>query len=180
MDKVDKEEEKDDLLTPDKRALSLGKIADQIVPPENKITVLINNSGKGIRNDVPLIEVNPEETIKQGRYYIEEVHPKFGGRIPSYLTKYLGRLYEDDEDQSVEYLLEGAFDNREVLHLIGMIQLVGGTLNAARKEGGGVRLYIVEPETYCHPKRERIIMSVLHDLIDEYGFKAEEPRPEEK
>jgi predicted ATP-dependent endonuclease of OLD family len=57
-----------------------------------------------------------------------------------------------------------------MMQLIGMIQLVGGSLNIARKEQKGVRLYIEEPESRMHPKRQAKMVSLLEMLKKDYGF----------
>lgn len=50
----------------------------------------------------------------------------------------------------------------EFLQLLGLIQLVSGTV----KRGG--KIFIDYPETFLHPKRERIVMCMLEEIKYDY------------
>jgi hypothetical protein len=79
----------------------------------------------------------------------------------------------DKEYQEVYSMVKWAKSNTELTHLVGLLQLVGGTLRGAAKKGTGIRMYIELPETGFHPKRERLLVTLLYKLKEEYGIKAD-------
>jgi hypothetical protein len=156
--------------------------------------VLVDNTGSGIAKDEEgMVYITPEECKTQTLHYVKNVFD--GRRVPAYLFRYINYIMFDEKmkwatdqdvaqafiskqltEESEEYVrvrnfLTYAEHNTEALQLIGFIQLVAGTLNIARKQGTGVRLFIEHPETGLHPKRERFIMSLLKKLSEEYGYK---------
>ncbi len=80
---------------------------------------------------------------------------------------------DDDEYQKIHNFIKYGKINTEATHLIGLLQLVGGTLKAAAKQNSGVRFFIELPETGFHPKRERILVTLLMKLKEEYGLKKD-------
>lgn len=78
----------------------------------------------------------------------------------------------DEEYQQIEAFIKYAKSNTEALHLIGLLQLVGGTMRAYAKKNSGCRMFIELPETGFHPKRERILVTLLYKLREEYGINA--------
>lgn len=80
---------------------------------------------------------------------------------------------QDDEYQQIEAFIKYAKSNTEATHLIGLLQLVGGTLRSYAKKNSGCRMYIELPETGFHPKRERILVTLLYKLREEYGVRAD-------
>lgn len=82
----------------------------------------------------------------------------------------------DKKDYDMLYnMILYAEENPEMAQAIGLIQLVAGTLKRVVHSRSGIRIFIENPETHMHPKRERLIMSMLQMLKKEYG-----PPPEEK
>ena len=163
-------------------------------PDLGELTVLVDNTGLGIAKDEEgMVYITPEECKTQTLHYVKNVFD--GRRVPAYLFRYINYIMFDEKmkwatdqdvaqafiskqltEESEEYVrvrnfLTYAEHNTEALQLIGFIQLVAGTLNIARKQGTGVRLFIEHPETGLHPKRERFIMSLLKKLSEEYGYK---------
>lgn len=168
------------------------------------VRVLINNSGNGFQADDPnTINVMIEDRVMQAKYFIEEVYPKLE-RVPAYLYRYIhwmmeiepGHKYDefkyptdndyiqalnsgvltkdDDEYQQIDAFIRYGVNNSEAIHLIGILQLVGGTIKQfARDTGGCPRFYIEYPETGFHPKRERMIMTLIHKLAEDYGPKKD-------
>ena len=167
-----------------------------------ELTVLIDGSGLGIAKDEEgMVYITPEECKTQTLHYVKNIFD--GRRIPAYLFRYInyimndsyemkyptdqtvvdafnnGTLTEDHEDYVfVKNFITYAEHNTEALQLIGFIQLVGGTLNMARKMGTGIRMYIEQPETGLHPKRESGVMSMFSKLVEEYGYKEAPSAPE--
>lgn len=88
--------------------------------------------------------------------------------LPNYLRKYLAMIFPNAD---IDVLYYNARSNRAARQMIGMIQLVAGVLNTARKQGKGVRLFIELPETYLHPEQQAHLMSTLQQIMDDYGLK---------
>lgn len=177
--------------------ISLKKIieADLFKKAGSNINVLLDQSHSGFyTTDAPVVEISPEDCKEQALYYKNN---SFNGTQLSWsLLKYI--LYwayekhnmvdpphEADPDKVTKFLMtdpkgKALYDeicnkinyidhNKEWLQMVGFILLVGGALNIARKEKKGCRIFLVEPETHLHPKRERLIFSVLNHLNTEYG-----------
>jgi len=79
----------------------------------------------------------------------------------------------DEEYQQVYNFIRWAKSNSEATHLVGLIQLVGGTMLARSKKNLGCLFYIEFPETGFHPKRERLVVTLLNKLKEEYGLKKD-------
>jgi hypothetical protein len=157
-----------------------------------KLTVLVDGTGLGIAKDSPeCVYVTPEETTQQALYFLKE---KFDGkRIPAYLFRYLSYMFIDDaieyendqfladlfnggdlteESKDYQYILgliKYCDSNKEAQHLIGMIQIIAGSLRIATQHKSGVKFYLEHPETGLHPKRQSRLMSMLMKLHKEYG-----------
>jgi len=157
-------------------------------------TLLVDGTGFGIaKDDEECIYITPEGCSQQAFYYKEK---KFDNRtIPAYLYRYLSYMFIDDakwyesdqelvEDfnkglitensdnyKTVLSLIKWCEQNKESAQVIGLIQLIGGSLNIARKEGCGIKLYIEHPETSLHPKRQAKFVSMLTKIQEEYGLK---------
>ena len=174
---MSKAKDESTILTDDKRAISLDKVTKQFsaTKPWN---ILVNGTEMGIRNDANIIEINPTETIVQAEYFLKNIWPdikKQHNRLPRYLSKYLHIIYRDVTDEKdMMDRLDYADDSRELKHVIGLIQLFTGTLSMAKKEKKGCRIYIVEPETHCHPKVQSALMSMLNQISDDYGMTDKE------
>lgn len=167
---------------------------------EKSLTVFINNSGNGFEADHPgIVNVMIADRIAQTTYFVDEIFNTLP-RIPAYLYRYISWIMfedckkpmkyktdndyiqafnsqvltkEDPEYKNIESFIKWAKSNSEATHLIGLLQLVGGTLRAAAKKGIGIRMYIELPETGFHPKRERLLVSLLYQLKEDYGIKAD-------
>lgn len=164
-----------------------------------ELTVLIDGTGMGIAKDEEgMVYITPDECKTQTLHYVKNI---FNGRnVPGYLFRYINYMMKDDrdmryptDDKVMEGFLSGSLTeqhedyvfvknfityaehNTEALQLIGFVQLVGGTLNMARKMQSGVRMYLEQPETGLHPKREARLMSLFHKLTEEYGYKEVQP-----
>lgn len=174
---------KNDILTDDETAISLQKFIDQrknageeIKGPEPLI--LLNQTDMyGIVNDTSdFITISPHEndtgntTTAQALYYLDTFYDPKIRNAPAYLRRYIKKMYQYKSFEEADQIIHTARNNKEALHIIGLIQLVGGCLNIARKQGTAPKLYIVEPETYMHPKRERLIITVFKELAEEYGI----------
>lgn len=170
--------------------ISLKKVLAEIEP--KPITIFVDGSGCGIaQDDDSLIYITPSECSSQALYYSKTLFD--GKRIPAYLYRYLGFMfsigkdYQTDEElvedfssgviteESVDYkqilnLIKYCEHNDEAKQVIGLIQLIGGALNIARKQQKGIRLYIDKPETSLHPNKQSKIPTLLMRLKDRYGF----------
>lgn len=151
--------------------ISLKKVSDY-VGPNKELTVLVDNSSSGFVNDDPtLANVGIQDREDQAMYFLGLNLP-----MPPYLRKYLEYMYEDDKPD-LDAMYKYAKTNKELKQIIGFIQLVGGSLNMARKQSKNVRIYIEEPETRLHPKRERRVMMLLDMLKKDYGFNGSNGNP---
>lgn len=102
--------------------------------------------------------------------YNEMKYPTDNDYIQAYNSQVLTKA--DEEYQRIESFIKYAKSNTEATHLIGLLQLVGGTLRAYAKKNSGCRMYIELPETGFHPKRERCLVTLLYKLREDYGIKA--------
>lgn len=176
---------KQTLETRDGKAISLRRFVNKMDREDKRgdktWTIIVNGSDKGIRNDAQeqVMEINAKDTIQQGEYFIKTLWPQMKaqhGRLPAYLEKYLDIAYQGGFAGNVipaMDIVDKAEDSREILHIIGLIQLMAGALNMARKQNKGVKLYIVEPETHCHPARQSALMSVMHQIEEDYRPKQQ-------
>lgn len=167
------EEENDMRVEPvDGAPISLEKVSKHISKTgtaKSNMYVLIDNTNTGFVNDDPtLANVTIQEREDQAMYFIGLNLP-----LPPYLKKYIEHMYKDDKPD-VEAMYKYAKTNPELKQIIGLIQLVGGSLNMAKKMKKSVRLYIEEPETRLHPKRERMVISLLEMLKKDYGYGEED------
>lgn len=167
---------------------------------EPHISVLLNNSGNGFEIDgAETINVTISERITQTQYFVDEVLAKLP-RIPAYLYRYIHWVMFEDCNKPMKYPSDNSYvqalasqllkqtdeeyqkvynfikwgkSNSEALHLVALIQLIGGTMLARSKKNLGCRFFIELPETGFHPKRERLIMTLLYKLQEEYGIKKD-------
>jgi hypothetical protein len=149
--------------------ISLKKVVEHInkTKPADKpdgIYVLVNNLSNGfVNDDANMANITIEEREIQANYFLSLNLP-----LPPYLEKYLIYMYEDDKPD-IKAMYKYASTNPELKQLIGLIQLFGGSLKMAKDMKKSVRLFVEEPESRMHPKRERRIMSLLEKLKTDYG-----------
>jgi hypothetical protein len=145
--------------------ISIKKVVEhQEKTGENKtLTLLIDGSGTGFAADDPsLFDVSIAARIQQAEYFIGLNLP-----LPNYLRKYLEMMFPDD---NIDAKYKFASTSPEVMQVIGLVQLLAGGLNMARKQGQYMRFYIEEPEARLHPSRQAQVMNVILELQKEYGF----------
>ena len=167
-------------------------------PTSRPLTVLIDGTGLGIvKDEEGMLYITPEDCSQQALHYCKTIFD--GKRVPAYLYRYLHYMfinnayhpkYNSDQDvanafinkelteESEEYIqirnmITYAEHNTELLQVIGLIQLIGGSLNMARKSNSGLRLYLDRPETALHPKRQSSFMSMFEMLRKDYGWKED-------
>jgi hypothetical protein len=180
--------------------ISLKKTLDTIEP--KPITILVDGSGCGIAKDADdVIYITDKECFEQSSYYL---HNKYKtGKIPAYLFRHLSFFFCDDKDTTnvfaktdemlVEYfrlkvitetspqyiyiknLIEYCESNKEAGKLIGLIQLVAGIMNIAKKEKKGIKLYLENPETFLHPSRQSKLVSFLIQYVETKNTIKEDP-----
>lgn len=162
-----------------------------------QVTMLIDNAIGIVKDDPDTIVITPDDCKMQAMHFLKTVFD--GVRIPYYTIRHLLACYErqpysysDDpaartklkypdnesvkmavmtgaitkDDEDYKFLLNkftyGEHDP-EFLQLLGLIQLVAGSVKSGR------RIFIDYPETFLHPKRERIVMSMMNEIYyDEY------------
>lgn len=173
--------------------ISLDKFIKSTEHKLRAFTVLVDGTGMGIHKDSnECVYVTPETCYAQANYYREE---KFDGkRIPAYLYRYLNYMFNDDApfyesdqflldlynggeitEESEDYqrilgLVKWCESNKEAAQVIGMIQIISGSLRIATQEKCGIRLYLEHPEHALHPKRQSRCMSMIVKLNKEYGM----------
>ncbi len=167
------------------------------IKDQPSLMVLLDNSGSGIYHDSPqLVNIMITDRIEQCNYYLDNF---FNGKnISAYLYRYIYWIMEEgctdnpkyrndqeiadaynnkhltaesDEYKKVLNYITYAKSNTEIMHIIGLVQLIGGALKEAAKQQSCLRIFIEQPETGFHPKRERCLVTILNRLRDEYGFK---------
>lgn len=144
--------------------ISLKKVS-KILKPSKEIYVLIDSSSSGFVNDDPsLVEVSIQDREEQAMYFLN-----LDIATPPYLKKYLEFMYAG-EKVDIDSMMKHGKTNPELKQIIGLVQLVGGSLNHARKNKVHFRMHIQEPETRMHPKREAKIVSLIEMLKKDYGF----------
>lgn len=170
--------------------ISLQKFRETLTE-EKSFMVLIDGAGSGIAHDsADVLYITPEECSKQAIYYSKEVFN--GVNIPAYLYRYMsymfldkeliesdqllvkefieGRLTADSQDyKHILNLIKYTESNPESQQIIGLIQIISGALNMARKQNAGITIYLDRPETALHPKKQSRFMSMLMKLREEYG-----------
>lgn len=156
-------------------------------------TVFIDGTGDGIAMDDPeTVNITTEECKKQALYLIENVFEP-SQRIPAYAIRHIVYMYDDTNSnykyKSVKEVIDAigsdpehedyklvfnkftyGRDNAEFLQILGLLSLIAGTFNMARKENKNVRIYIQHPETHLHPKRQSKAVTFLNALKDEYSY----------
>lgn len=173
--------------------ISLKKFRKQRPFAGNKsFAALIDGTGTGIAcDDDSILCITTDECSKQTLYYSQEIFD--GKRIPMYLYRYMAYMFLDKElvktdqlmaqefidgkikEDSIDYitirnLIKYADKNKEAQQLIGLIQLFSGTLNAAKKDGKPVSIYLEHPDSFLHPIKTARLMSMLNKIKDEYGL----------
>jgi hypothetical protein len=171
---------------------SLKKLIKYVVDPNAKGPVVFIDNGVGIVKDDPdTIVITPEDCKQQALYFLEKFFKPLQ-KPPYYVIRHLLALYERPgceydyshsgkakypdnesvkmatmtggikaEDEDYKFLINkftyGEHDP-EFLQLLGLIQLASGAV----KSGG--RVFIDYPETFLHPKRERMVMTMLEEI----------------
>lgn len=168
--------------------VSLQKFLDthEVAKP---FSVLIDGTGGGIAKDAAeVIYITPKDCSEQAIYFSKNV---FDGRIPDYLYRYLafmmldreyqtqyelvadmnaGKVTTESEDyKHIQNLIKYCDSNPEAQQVIGLIQLIAGIFNMAKKAKAGIRVYLEHPETALHPKRQARFVSMFMHLKEEYG-----------
>jgi len=176
--------------------VSFKKFLLQTQDKLRELTVLIDGTGSGIaHDDEGTFYIRPEDCSEQAIYYSKNGFD--GIRISAYLYRYLGYMmidgmkeYKSDQELAEDFengtitkesddykylcnLITYCSQNPETQQVIGLIQLIGGSLNIARKAKSGLRLYIDRPETALHPKRQSKFMSLFMKLKAEYGWEEQ-------
>lgn len=173
-------------------SISLKKFLDNEGDKTKEFTLLVDGTGQGIAKDAPeMVYITPEECSKQAIWYSQN---KFNGKgIPAYLYRYLaymfidkhelypndqalakdfesGKIKEDSSDyQMILGLIKYCDTNKEAAQVIGMIQLISGSLRLSVGHMAGIRFFIEHPETSLHPSRQAKIMNMITALKAEYG-----------
>lgn len=169
--------------------ISLKKVLKEV--ELKPFTFFVDGSGQGIApDDESCIYITPAECTIQALHYSKNVFD--GRRVPEYLYRYLSYMFDvepimnskaetiiafntgviNEETPGYKHivnLIKYCDSNDEARQIIGLIQLIAGTLNMARKNKSGVRLYIDKPETSLHPKRQSRCVNLLMKLREEFG-----------
>lgn len=149
--------------------LSLKKISahlDKHGKSKNNLYVLIDGTASGFMPDPMMANITIADREAQADYFLGLNLP-----MPAYLRPYFELMFPDE---NVDSLYKYAKTNGEMRHIIAIVQLFGGSLNIARKEKKHVKIYIEEPETRMHPKREARMMMLLEKIKKDYGFEEKE------
>ena len=176
--------------------ISFKKFNGTLSKSEKKeFMVLVDGTGLGIADDDPsFMYLTPERAREQAIYFKDVLFESMEGRqvrMPEYLFRYMSMAYQESllfssKRTYAEYLAENpnhyeseqykrmlnlikyCDSNKEAAQIIGLIILFAGTLHSCFKEKICVKILIEEPETHLHPKRERMIMHMLHKIKNEF------------
>ena len=167
------EEDKPDLRIEPKEGapISLQKFVEQEGGKLTNMNILVDGSGTGIVNDTPdFINCTAADREMQAMHFLGLNLPK----LPEYMKKYLRMFYEDKTDEDFENLAKFGKFNDEFKQIIGMIGMLAGILNMAKKAKTGVRVYIQHPETHLHPSRQTVCAKFLIQIQEDFKFDPEE------
>lgn len=170
--------------------ISLQKILDtqNISKP---FSLFIDGTGQGIAHDAKeFLYITPEECSKQSIWYSKNMFD--GKHISQHLWRWISFMMLDKEYQKPEDFIKEVTSgkitetnedyvfiknfiaycehNPEAQQVIGLIQLLAGTLTDAKKNNKSIKIYIDRPETSMHPKRQQRFMSMFYKMEKEYGF----------
>lgn len=158
--------------------LSLKKISDKLSAEQptsknkSNLYVLVDNTTSGFAHDDPhMANITISEREYQADYFLDLKVP-----LPAYLRPYLEYMYEDDKPD-IDAMYKYAKTNAELKQIIGLVQLLGGSLNMAKKARKNIKIFIEEPEARLHPKRERKMMALIEKIRKQYGFEEKEIDP---
>jgi len=152
--------------------ISLKKVSDHLSKErkaKSNTYVLIDSTASGFMPDDPMMaNITIAERETQADYFLGLNLP-----MPTYLRPYLELMFPDE---NVDNLYKYAKTNGEMRHIIAIVQLFGGSLNIAKKQKKHVKIYLEEPETRMHPKREARMMMLIEKLKKDYGFNETEEK----
>ena len=176
--------------------------------PLKDFNVFIDGTGAGIAHDDPEVTyITPADCATQAIWYSKNQFD--GTRIPAYLYRHMhymcidnneggyGYKYKTDLDvvaafnsseitlESQDYiyiknLITYCESNPESQQVIGLIQLIGGTLSAVKKAKTGIALYILHPETHLHPKKQARFITMFETIREDYGLKQSKIESDEE
>jgi len=109
-------------------------------------------------------EMAVKDRTAQTRYFVKNF-PKV---YPDYLMKYMKMMYKGHSEEDIKKIIDNSKQNKEATQVIGLIMLFYLSLRLAKKMNTGCRLYIIEPETHLHPKRQQAVMYVLDKIFKEH------------
>ena len=164
--------------------------------------MLVDNSMSGFAHDAPnTVYITAEARAEQAAYFRDIFRTRYHDEdIPQYVFRdmyyfFFEENYGDkrkfpdthsvidaylnhDLRNSTEYkqiatMIRYCDSNKEAQQVLGMIQLVRGSLSAMVKEQKYARIMLDYPETLLHPKRERKIMAWIYAVCKEYDFPIE-------
>lgn len=79
-----------------------------------------------------------------------------------------GKIEELDEYKQILNKIKYCNVSAENCQIIGLIQLIAGSLSAAKKEKKGIRIYLEHPETHLHPSRQLKLIKLINKLKKDY------------
>lgn len=160
-----------------------------------QLKVIIDHGAGIVKDDPDTVVITPEDCKKQAEYFLDNIFSKTPG-LPYYAIRHIGAMYALDgydyfsktrkyldnesvkmaimtnsikkEDEDVKFFLNkfkyGKSDS-EFMQILGLIQLLSGAFKK-----GCRRIFVDYPETYLHPKRERILVCMFEAIKKEYGL----------
>lgn len=170
--------------------LSLAKLSTKL-HDGTEFKVLLDQSGLGFAHDDPsMLYMTIQARLEQAYWWVDN---KFDGRrVFPWMYRYLhymfidgsfkykddvdviacmqeGKITEDmDEYKHIISLVKYCKTNVEAAQIIGCIQLLVMTFKQCTKDGVPVSIFIEQPETSLHPKREAKWMSMFYDIKKNY------------
>lgn len=181
--------------------ISLQKFIDSpgFNPRDRRLTVLLDQTGDGIFNDATPINITADECKDHALHLFYKVFEPTK-KVPAYLLRHIDYMFDvvtthkenysygfKSQQEALTYVnndpendlykfcfnkLNNVKFNAEFQQVLGLIGLIAGSLNQARKNGSSIRVYIEHPETHLHPKKQAKFMTLLNELSLEFGGQA--------
>jgi hypothetical protein len=156
-----------------------------------QIRALLDRTGDGIVMDDPDTNyITTDACKKQAKWFLENFSRE---RVPAYAIRHILYMFDDSKGTSYKYkskeeaieaisndpehpdfkFVTNKFkhgdNNVEFLQVLGLLQLLSGTLTTARKLNQGVRVYLEHPDSFLHPGRSAKLMYMLKEVMKEFG-----------